>query len=79
MIKRNKNQDGFKIWYAISFAFQLGFLIVVPIGGLMLLGLWADKSFGTAPILLIIGMIAGLIIVVYEIYHLLTPLIRKND
>lgn len=74
----DKNKNGFKTWYAISFAFQLGFLIVVPVGGFMLLGLWGDKKFQSSPLLLIAGAIIGLAITVYEIYHLLTPLI-KND
>jgi len=74
-----QDKNGFKIWYAVSFAFQLGFLIVVPIGGFMLLGLWGDRSFYTAPFLLIAGIVVGVIITAYEVYHLLDPLIRKND
>ena len=73
------DQNEFKTWYAISFAFQLVLLIVVPIGGFMLLGLWGDGNFHTAPLLLIAGIVVGVIITAYEIYHLLNPLIRKND
>jgi len=74
-----KNQDGFKTWYAISFAFQLGFVIVAPIGGFILLSLWGDRNFHTTPFLLIGGIIIGVIVTVYEVYHLMSPLIRKND
>lgn len=74
-----QDKNGFKTWYAISFAFQLGFLIVAPIGGFMLLGLWGDKYFHTMPFLLIVGVVVGIIITGYEVYHLLSPLIRKND
>lgn len=77
--KQADSLTGFKIWYAISLAFQLGFLIVVPIGGFMLLGLWGDNYFHTAPLLLITGVVVGVIITAYEVYHLLSPLIRKND
>lgn len=73
-----KYKNGFKIWYAISFAFQLGFLIVAPIGGFMLLGLWGDSSFHTSPFLLIAGIIVGVVITVYEVYHLLAPLIKRD-
>lgn len=69
----------FKIWYAVSFALQLGFLIIAPIGGFMLLGLWGDRHFHTAPFLLIGGVVVGIIITAYEVYHLLVPLIKKND
>lgn len=75
--KREDYLTGFKIWYAISFALQLGFLIIVPIGGFMLLGLWVDKYLNTAPFLLIAGVIVGVIITGYEVYHLLMVLIKK--
>lgn len=74
-----QNQNNFKIWYALAVAFQLGFLIVVPIGGFMLLGLWADKILKTGPFLLIAGALIGLSITVYEIYHWLIPLIKKEE
>ncbi len=73
-----KDKNGFKTWYAISFAFQLGFLIIVPIGGFMLLGLWGDRSFQTTPLLLIAGLVVGIFITVYEVYHLLIPLIKEK-
>ena len=76
---QDRNKNGFKTWYAISFAFQLGFLIIVPIGGFMLLGLWGDKTFLTSPFLLIAGLIVGVGITAYEIYHLLFPLIKENN
>ncbi len=74
-MKKNKNQ--IKTWYAISLAFQLGFLIIVSIGGFIFLGILGDKYLHTSPFLLIIGIIIGLVITVYEVYHLLVPLIKK--
>jgi F0F1-type ATP synthase assembly protein I len=71
-------KDGFKTWYAVSFAFQLGFLIAVPIGGFMFLGIWLDETFYTFPLFLIVGILAGLGITLYEVYHFLTPLIKGN-
>ena len=34
----------------------------VPIIGLLLLGVWADKSFGTLPWLMILGLVCGIAI-----------------
>lgn len=70
-----QEKNGFKTWYALSFAFQLGFLIVVPIVGFILLGLWGDKYFHIAPLLLVAGVIIGIVITAYEVYHLIRPLI----
>ncbi len=78
MSENNKDSDTFKIWYALSFAFQLGFLIAVPITGFMLLGLWGDRNFQTSPLLLIVSMIAGVAITFYEIYRLLLPLLTND-
>lgn len=75
----SKKSD-FKLFYALSLAWQLGFLIVLTIGGLIFLGIWGDKYFGTHPFLLITGIISGVALSIYESYHLLVPLIeRKND
>lgn len=71
-------KDGFKTFYAISFAWQLGFLIAIPIGGFLFLGYWADKFFKTQPWLLIFGIFIGAGVTIYEVYHLLVPLM-KND
>lgn len=76
--KAMPQKNNFKTFYAISFAWQLGFFIVVPIGGFLLLGFWGDKVFQTSPLLLVISIILGLAITIYEIYHLLAPLIKNN-
>lgn len=75
MPKRNN----FKTFYALSLAWQLGFLIVAPIAGFLLLGLWSDTFFKTQPLLLILGILIGVIITIYEVYHLLIPLIKDEE
>lgn len=69
--------SNFKTWYALSIAFQLGFLIAAPILGFILLGLWLDKTLASFPLFLIIGIIVGMVITFYEVYHFLIPLIKK--
>jgi len=73
-----KNKDGFKLWYAISFAFQLGFIVVFPIVGFIVLGLWIDRAFNSTPLLLIVGVFVGFAVTVYEVYHFLIPLIESK-
>ncbi len=73
-----EDKSGFKTWYAVSFAFQLGFLIIAPIAGFMLLGLWGDNGLRTSPWLLMTGIVVGTVVSAYEVYHLLTPLIKNT-
>lgn len=72
----SKDQNVFTVWYAISFGMQLGFLIVLPIGGFMFLGKWVDGFLYTFPLFFLVGIIVGLFMTSYEIYHLLAPLIK---
>ena len=73
------DNSGFKVWYAVSFALQLGFIVVVPIGGFMFLGLLGDNFFGTAPLFLFVGTVVGIAITVYEVYHMITTIIQGDD
>jgi F0F1-type ATP synthase assembly protein I len=66
------------LWYAVSFALQLGFLIVIPVGGFILLGHWADTRLHSSPALLVAGIIAGLFATVLEVYHLIAPLTGRH-
>jgi len=72
-------KNGFKLFYAISLAWQLGFIIVVPIAGFLFLGLWIDRKLDTAPLFLILGLITALAVTVYETYHILIPLLSDKD
>ena len=78
IIIKMEKKDNFKIFYALSFAWQLGFIIAIPIGLFIFLGFLADKFFGTSPLFLIIGTVSGVGITIYESYQLLIPLIEKN-
>ncbi|MCL4338719.1 AtpZ/AtpI family protein [Patescibacteria group bacterium] len=69
----------FRLWYAISFALQLGFLIVVPLVGFLFLGKWLDDIFHTAPLLLIAGIVAGITTSIFDVYHQLEILTKNHD
>lgn len=72
-------KNNFAIFYAISLAWQLGFVIIVPIGGFLFLGFLADKFLKTKPLFLIIFLLIGIIVTIYETYCLFIPLVKKNN
>lgn len=72
-------KSNYKTLYAISVAWQLGFLIVVPLGGFLFLGYWADNVLATQPFFLILSVVVGMAITIYEIYHVLAPLIKDSE
>lgn len=73
-MENSKRMDTLKTWYALSLALQLGFLVAVLIGGFLLLGWWADQRLQSAPFLLVLGVILGVTVAAYEVYHLILPL-----
>ncbi len=76
--KNTKQNSNFKVFYAISLAWQLGFFIAIPIGSFLFIGVLGDRFFKTEPFLLLLGLLIGIIITIYEMYHLLIPLIKDN-
>lgn len=69
----------FQLFYALSLAYQLGFIIVVPIGIGMLAGFWLDSKLTTRPFFLFVGLIFGIVTCMYEVYHVLIPFFKKNN
>ena len=72
-------KEGFKTWYAFSLAWQMGFIIAFSIGGFMFLGFLADFYLNTTPYALIAGVLLGITATVYEVHHLIYPLIHNKD
>ena len=77
MAEKSKNR--FKVLYALSLAWQMGFLIAVPIAGFILLGLFLDNLFFSLPLFVIIGAILGISLTFYELYHWLLPFLEEKD
>ncbi len=73
--KRSKN---FETFYAFSLAWQLGFLIAVPIAAFIGIGFWLDTKFNTQPLFVLSGLVVGLSVTIYEVYHVMDPLIKKD-
>ena len=53
----------------ISIAFQLGFIIALPIVALGTLGKWVDGKAGTYPVLTLIGILGAIIMTSFWIYR----------
>ncbi len=70
-------KEQFKTLYALSFAWQLGFLIAAPLAIMIFLGLWVDRIFQSSPWFLLGGLVLAIITTIYEVYHLLSPLIHS--
>lgn len=71
-----KKKNNFKTFYAVSLAFQLGFIIIIPITAFLMIGILADRFFHTTPLLIITGIITGFIITVYEVHHILKIIVK---
>jgi ATP synthase protein I len=56
----------------------VGFYIVACILGGVLLGLWLDGKFNTAPILLLVGLVLGLVSAFWGVYQMLMPFMKNN-
>lgn len=74
-----RGEDNLKIFYAISLAWQLGFLVALPIAGFMWLGWWGDKFWHTSPIFLLVGVAVGLVVTVTEVHHMFALLLKDDS
>ncbi len=68
-----------KLLYALSFAAQLGFLVVAPIAGFIWLGVVLDDLFGAAPAFVLTGVFLGSSVTAYETFQMLAPLIKPDN
>jgi len=58
----------------IGVGWFVGVTILLGVWG----GLWLDEKFGTAPILVIVGLILGLVVAFYGVYRMFLPLMRSK-
>lgn len=72
-----KKKDS-QLFNALSFAWELGFFIVVPIGGFLFLGFLADRYFEMKPLFLVMGLITGVSVAGYGAYHFLAPFLQDD-
>ncbi len=65
-MKKKKDND-FK-WVALSFAWELGYSIVIPLVILALLGRWLDKKFNSSPLFFLFLVIVSVFLTSFIVY-----------
>jgi len=71
-------EAGMSRWRAAFRLTGVGFFIGGSIVLGVLAGLWLDRRFDTEPILVIVGLILGIAVAFYGVYHMLLPLISNK-
>jgi len=67
------------LFYSLSMALQLGFLIVVPILVCFFLGLFLFRHFHTSAWVLIVITAIGIAFSVYNVYRVLKQVLKQHD
>ena len=72
--KMNKNDKSFS---ALGLAWELGYTIAVPLVALALLGRFLDRKLGTAPWLLLAGILISIAVSSWAVYKKTLDIIGK--
>lgn len=73
-MKPSKSQNS---WSAVSLAWELGYTIAVPLVALALGGRFLDKKLGTAPWLLLVGILVSIAVSSWLVYKKTLDIIGK--
>lgn len=68
-----------KLFYAISLGSALGFLTALPLILFLFFGLWLDKKFNTTPLFLILFIVLGFMMTIFEIRYFVLPFLEKRS
>lgn len=71
--KENDSDNNFS---PFSLAFELGYIIAIPIVALGLLGRILDKKFDSSPVLLLVGIFLSIILSSFGIYRKVKKIIK---
>lgn len=69
--KASKDREKRKFYYIIAVGGQITFLLVGPVVFCLLIGLWLDSYFHTAPLFIIIGVIAGFVGSIFNVFRVM--------
>lgn len=72
---KKSNQES---WSAASLAWELGYLIAVPLVVLALVGRFVDKKYGTSPWFLLAGIVLSILVSSYAVYNKSKEIIDKQ-
>lgn len=78
---KGRRDDGKKgnVLYALSLGSQLGLMIAAPLVVCLLLGIFLDKQFNTAPMFLLALVIFSIIATIFDVYYIIMPFIEKRS
>lgn len=65
--------------YALGLGAQMGLLVVLPMVAFLLLGVFLDKKFDTAPLFIISLVIFSIIVTIVDVRFLILPFIEKKS
>lgn len=66
-----------RIFAALALVTGLGLAVVVSVGVCGIMGYFADKWLGTAPVLLIVGILLGVMAGAYQAYRMVMRTVDK--
>ncbi len=66
--KSTKNTEKENTFSVMSLAWELGYIITIPLVAFTLGGRFLDKKLGTSPFLLLIGVVLAIVFSTYTIY-----------
>ncbi|MBU3978897.1 AtpZ/AtpI family protein [Patescibacteria group bacterium] len=66
-----------KIYYIIAICGQVTVMLVGPVVGCLLLGLWLDSIFHTSPLFIIIGVVIGFIGSIFNVFRVMKIISRE--
>jgi F0F1-type ATP synthase assembly protein I len=72
----NKKNNKENFWSMLSLAWELGYLIALPLIFFALIGRFLDKYFHTSPWLFLCGISMAIIISVYIVYKKIIKIIK---
>ncbi|MEK9130172.1 MAG: AtpZ/AtpI family protein [Patescibacteria group bacterium] len=67
MNKKDENKEN--IWSMLSLAWELGYLIALPLVFFALAGRFLDQYFFTSPWLFLLGILLSIVVSVYIVYR----------
>ncbi len=50
------------LWMSLNLAWELGYVIAIPLVCLALLGRWLDHRWGSSPVMILVGVVVAFII-----------------
>ncbi|MEA3323133.1 MAG: AtpZ/AtpI family protein [Patescibacteria group bacterium] len=67
--KQDKKTENESVFSALSLAFELGYIIAIPIVGFALGGRLLDRKFDSTPIFLLLGIFVAILLSSYFVYR----------